>query len=132
MNSHTSTSAFRRSARASTLELSEIVRITEAAKARRAEGKDVLSFGTGEPDFPTPDHVIEDAYQAMKDGKIWYPPTQGDPHLHQAICDDAARQSGFTATPDQVIVSTGAKQVLFNAFIATLDPGEEVVVPAPY
>lgn len=132
MTSPSGTPKFRRSARASSLELSEIVQITEAAKARRAEGHDVLSFGTGEPDFLTPDHVIEATYRAMKDEKIWYTPTQGDPALRQAICDDAARQSGFTATPDQVIVSTGAKQTLFNAFIATLDPGDEVIVPAPY
>ena len=121
-------SAFRRSRRASQLALSEIVRISEAARALRAEGRDVLTFGTGEPDFPTPGHVIEAAHQAALRGETTYPPTQGTPALRNAIADAA----GFPADPAEVLVSTGAKQVIANAFLATLDPGDEVILPAPY
>lgn len=132
MMARAASATFRRSARAGSLELSEIVRISEKARAMRAAGEDVLSFGTGEPDFPTPPHVIEQTCAAMRQGAIRYPPTQGLPELRQAICDDAGAQTGFSANPAEVIVSTGAKQVLFNAFLATLDPGDEVILPAPY
>ena len=121
-------SAFRRSRRAAALELSEIVRISEAARALKAAGKPVLSFGTGEPDFPTPPHVIEAAHSAALAGETCYPPTQGTPALRGAI----AAQAGFETSAANVIVSTGAKQVISNAFMATLDPGDEVIVPAPY
>ncbi len=120
--------AFRRSRRAAALELSEIVRISEAAKGLKDSGKPVLSFGTGEPDFPTPPHVIEAARQAALAGDTGYPPTQGTAALRAAI----AAQAGFATVPASVIVSTGAKQVISNAFLATLDPGDEVIVPAPY
>jgi aspartate aminotransferase len=120
--------SFKRSRRAASLSLSDIVRISEAARALRAEGRDVLTFGTGEPDFPTPSHVIEAAHQAALGGQTSYPPTQGTPELRKAI----AAQAGFDCDPAQVIVSTGAKQVLSNAFSASLDPGDEVIVPAPY
>lgn len=119
---------FRRSRRASNLSLSEIVRISEAARALRAEGRDVLTFGTGEPDFPTPDHVIQSAHEAALAGETSYPPTHGTPGLRKAI----AERAGFAADPGAVIVSTGAKQVIANAFLATLDPGDEVILPAPY
>lgn len=119
---------FRRSRRAAALELSEIVRISEAAKALKDAGKPVLSFGTGEPDFPTPPHVIEAAHHAALSGDTSYPPTQGTPSLRKAI----AARAGFAAAPGNVIVCTGAKQVISNAFLATLDPGDEVIVPAPY
>lgn len=125
-------STFRRSHRSETLQVSEIVRISEAARALKAQGQDVLSFGTGEPDFPTPAHVIDAAHHAMLRGETSYPPTQGTPALRAAIVADARVHSGFDETPDHVIVSTGAKQVLSNAFLATLDPGDEVIVPAPY
>ena len=119
---------FRRSRRAGQLALSEIVRISEAARALRAEGRDVLTFGTGEPDFPTPRHVIDAAHQAALNGETTYPPTQGTPALRKAIAESA----GFAADPAEVMVSTGAKQVIANAFLATLDPGDEVILPAPY
>ncbi|MDA5095625.1 pyridoxal phosphate-dependent aminotransferase [Aliiroseovarius sp. KMU-50] len=119
---------FRRAQRAAALSLSEIVRISEAARALQAEGKPVLTFGTGEPDFPTPPHVIDAAMKAARAGQTTYPPTQGTPALRKAI----AAQAGFDFDPTQVLVSTGAKQVLSNAFQATLDPGDEVILPAPY
>jgi len=124
----TSTHAFHPSDRAASLTLSEIALISEAAARLRAQGKPVLSFGTGEPDFPTPAHVIEAAHQAALDGKTTYPATQGVTALREAILAEA----GLDRDPAQVIVSTGAKQVLSNAFQASLNPGDEVIVPAPY
>lgn len=121
-------SGFVRSARSKTLQLSEIVRISEAARELKAQGKPVLSFGTGEPDFPTPAHVIEAAHRAALEGKTTYPPTQGVPELRQVI----ATQAGDEVGPENVIVSNGAKQVLSNALQAMLDPGDEAIVTAPY
>ena len=82
---------FRRAARAAALEVSEIVQISEAARALKDQGRDILSFGTGEPDFPTPAHVIEAAHQAALDGQTRYPPTQGTVALRKAIADDFQR-----------------------------------------
>lgn len=120
--------AFQPSARAASLSLSDIVKISEAAARLRAQGKPVLSFGTGEPDFPTPPHVVEASHHAALDGKTTYPATQGVAELRAAV----AAQVGFACDPSQVVVSTGAKQVLSNAFQASLNPGDEVIVAAPY
>lgn len=121
-------------ARVGGLHLSEIVRISEEAKRLKAAGRDVISFGTGEPDFPTPPHVVEAAITAMRAGQTTYTPTAGIPALRAAICDHAVSLgwAGGAPGPDQVIVGAGAKQVLHNAFMATLDPGDEVIIPAPY
>ncbi|WP_223306256.1 pyridoxal phosphate-dependent aminotransferase [Mameliella alba] len=105
--------------------LSEIVAISEAAARLRASGHDVLALSTGEPDFPTPPHVRKAATLAMQNGVTRYMPTSGMPALRKAVADAAG------VAPAHVIVSTGAKQVLANMFLATLDPGDEVVVPAP-
>lgn len=123
---------FRRAARAAALEVSEIVQISEAARALKDQGRDILSFGTGEPDFPTPAHVIEAAHQAALDGQTRYPPTQGTVALRKAIADDFQRWHGVRPEISEIIVSTGAKQVISNAFLATIDPGDEVIVPTPY
>lgn len=125
-------SGFIRSQRASSLQVSEIVRISEAAISLRDKGRDILTFGTGEPDFPTPEHVIEAAHVAAKTGQTKYPPTQGIGPLRKAIVADWERTTGVLAEPSQVIVSNGAKQVISNAFLATIDPGDEVIVPTPY
>ncbi|QFT60881.1 Aspartate aminotransferase (plasmid) [Sulfitobacter sp. THAF37] len=106
--------------------LSEIVAITEEAARLRAAGHDVLALSTGEPDFATPAHICEAAQRAMQTGQTRYPATAGTPALRSAI----AQQAGVE--PGNVIVSTGAKQVLSNIFLATLNPGDEVIVPAPY
>ncbi len=98
----------------------------------KAAGQNVLSFGTGEPDFPAPSNIVEAAHQAALGGETTYPPTQGTPTLREAIARDVVRHSGFSPEIDEIIVSTGAKQVLSNAFLATLDPGDGVIVPAPY
>ena len=126
------TPVFARSDRAAAVKLSEIVRISEAVQARKAKGEDILSFGTGEPDFPTPENIIEAAHSAMLAGQTTYPPTQGISALRKAIIEHTA--SDPSAKPDQseVIVCTGAKQVLANACLATLNQGDEIIVPTPY
>ncbi len=121
---------FRRAARLGAVELSEILRITELATALRAAGRDVIGFGAGEPDFPTPPHVIAAAHAAMLAGETRYAPTQGTPALRDAI----AAGCGLGERPgrEQIIVSAGAKQVIFNALMATLDPGDEVAIATPW
>ncbi len=117
---------FRRAQRIQSLEISEIVQLSERAASLRAEGQDIVALSTGEPDFPTPPHVVAAAHSAALAGKTKYPATLGTPELRDAI----ARQAGVSRA--RVIVSTGAKQVLANAMLATLDPGEEVIMPAPF
>ena len=117
---------FRRAKRMTGLEISEIVQISERAGALKKAGRDVVSLATGEPDFPTPPHVIEAAHRAALAGQTRYPPTLGTAELRAAVAADAG------ATVPEVIISTGAKQVIANALLATLDEGDEVVMPAPY
>jgi len=106
--------------------LSEIVAISEQVARMKAQGRDVVKLSTGEPDFPTPEFIIEAALRAARDGQTTYPPTAGIPALREAIALEHSRM------PVEVIVSTGAKQVLANALLATLDPGDEVILPAPF
>ncbi len=108
--------------------------IAVAAKAAelRAQGRDVIGLGTGEPDFDTPDNVLKAAAEAMAQGETKYTAVDGTPALKQAICAKFKRENGLDYAPEQITVSGGAKQVIFNAFIATLDAGDEVVIPAPY
>ncbi|MEX0365113.1 MAG: pyridoxal phosphate-dependent aminotransferase [Ruegeria sp.] len=117
---------FRRAGRLDGIELSEIVQISERAAQLQSQGVDVIALSTGEPDFPTPDHVVEAAHRAALDGQTRYPATAGAPALRAAI----AGQAGLEST--NVIVSTGAKQVLAGAFLATLNPGDEVITTAPF
>ena len=119
-------SPFRRAKRMAGLEISEIVQIAERATALKKAGKSVVSLATGEPDFPTPPHVIEAAHQAALAGQTKYTATLGTAELRAAVAADAG------ATPAEVIISTGAKQVIANAMLATLDQGDEVLMPAPY
>ncbi|MCV2867709.1 pyridoxal phosphate-dependent aminotransferase [Defluviimonas sp. WL0002] len=123
---------FRRAARISEVELSEIIQISEAAAALKREGRDVISLGTGEPDFPTPQHVVAAAHEAAMRGETTYTPTAGTPVLRAAIAAACERENGYRPEQAQVIVSAGAKQVIFNAFFATLDAGDEVILAAPY
>jgi aspartate aminotransferase len=123
---------FVRADRLNGIELSLIVRIQERATALRAEGVDIIGLGTGEPDFDTPEHIKDAATQAMRDGITKYPPTAGTLVLRQAVVDKFARENSLTYATNEVIVSTGAKQVIFNAMMATLNPGDEVIVAAPY
>ncbi|MEJ6707435.1 MAG: pyridoxal phosphate-dependent aminotransferase [Amylibacter sp.] len=126
------TPVFTRSDRAAAVKLSEIVQISEVEQARKAAGENILSFGTGEPDFPTPENIIEAAHAAMLTGQTTYPPTQGTQALRKAITESTRSQTTAMPDPAEVIVCTGAKQVLANAFLATLNVDDEVIVPAPY
>lgn len=106
--------------------LSEIVQISERAGRLRAEGRDIVALSTGEPDFPTPDFVIDAAMRAAREGRTRYTPTMGAPDLRAAVAEEHGCDS------DEVIVSTGAKQVISNALLATLNPGDEVILPTPF
>jgi aspartate aminotransferase len=117
---------FARAERISAIEISEIVQLSEKASALRAAGHDIVALSTGEPDLPTPAHVVEAAHAAACGGQTRYPPTMGTPELREAI----AGRAGVVRS--QVIISTGAKQVLANAMLASLNPGDEVIIPAPY
>ena len=103
----------------------------KAAELKRA-GIDVVGLGAGEPDFDTPDHVKEAAIKAIRDGKTKYTPADCIPELKEAICAKFKRDNDLDYKPAQINVSPGGKAVLYNAFMATLNPGDEVIVPAPY
>ncbi|XWN31949.1 MAG: pyridoxal phosphate-dependent aminotransferase [Devosia sp.] len=104
---------------------------TKAAELRRA-GRDVIGLGAGEPDFDTPENVKEAAIAAIRDGKTKYTPVDGIPELKEAIVAKFARDNDLAYATNEITVGTGGKQVLYNALMATLNPGDEVVVPAPY
>ena len=108
--------------------------IAMSARARQlqAEGRDVIGLSAGEPDFPTPAHVIRAAEEAMARGETKYTDPDGTPELKQAVCDKFRRDNGLEYTRAQISIGTGGKQVLYNAMMATLDPGDEVIIPAPY
>src|SRR6185312_8144720 len=105
-----------------------------AAKARelKAAGRTVYDFSVGEPDFTTPAHICEAAVAAMKAGHTHYTPSSGIPELRAAIARQYQQTHGLEYQPQQVIVSNGAKHSLHNAFTVLLDPGDEVIIPAPY
>ncbi|MDA0218951.1 MAG: pyridoxal phosphate-dependent aminotransferase [Proteobacteria bacterium] len=111
---------------------SPTIAVTAKARELKAAGRDVIGLGAGEPDFDTPAHIVEAAYQAMKDGKTRYTDVAGVLELREAICDKFKRENGLDYKPGQVTVGCGGKQVIFNAMMATLEPGDEVIVPAPY
>jgi aspartate aminotransferase len=107
--------------------------IDARAKALKAAGEDVIAYGAGEPDFPTPDHIVAAAAAAAHQPRFHrYSPTAGLPELREAIAAKTARDSGYQVLPGQVMVTNGGKHALFNAFATLLDPGDEVLVPAPY
>lgn len=105
--------------------------VTQKARDMRAAGIDVISLGAGEPDFDTPDHVKEAALDAIRRGETNYTNVDGIPALKSAICDKFKRDNSLSYTPSQINVSPGGKPVIFNAFMATLNPGDEVIIPAP-
>ncbi|MGZ4675131.1 MAG: pyridoxal phosphate-dependent aminotransferase [Acidimicrobiia bacterium] len=103
------------------------------AKALQAAGEPVVGFGAGEPDFPTPAHIVEAAVAACRDSANHrYSPTAGLPELRRAIADKTARDSGYGVIPSQVLVTNGGKHAVYNTFQTLLDPGDEVLLPAPY
>ena len=106
--------------------------IDSKAKAMRAEGIDVCGFGAGEPDFDTPEHIKEAAIKALQEGFTKYTPSAGLPELRTAISEKFSKDNSIDYKPNQVIVSNGAKQSCFNAILACCEPGDEVIIPAPY
>jgi aspartate aminotransferase len=106
--------------------------ITQKGRDMQAKGRQVISLSVGEPDFDTPDHIKAAAIEAIRKGKTKYTPVAGIPELRQAICAKFKRENELDYKPSQVIVGTGGKHVIYNALLATLNPGDEVIVPAPY
>ena len=106
--------------------------ISAKAKKLKAEGRDVVNFGVGEPDFNTPDYIIEAAIKAMKEGKTKYTPASGIPELKKAIVENRKLATGVEYSPSQVVIGAGAKQPLYNAIAALAEEGDEVIVPSPY
>jgi aspartate aminotransferase len=111
---------------------SPTIAVTTKAQELKAAGRDVIGLGAGEPDFDTPDNIKAAGIAAIEAGKTKYTAVDGIPELKKAICAKFARDNDLTYTPDQVTVGTGGKQVLYNAFMATLNTGDEVIIPAPY
>jgi len=120
------------SARVQAVKPSPTLAITARAAALRAEGKDVIGLGAGEPDFDTPDHIKAAAIEAINSGKTKYTAVDGTASLKQAIIDKFKRDNGFDYAPDQILVSVGGKQSFYNLAQAILDAGDEVIIPAPY
>ncbi|HWI84228.1 pyridoxal phosphate-dependent aminotransferase [Ramlibacter sp.] len=133
MNESSRTAApARRAQRIAAIEVSEILRIGALAAERRRQGRPVIVLGAGEPDFDTPDHVKEAAIRAIRAGQTRYTALDGTPELKAAIQLKFKRENGLDYAIDEVTAGAGAKQVMFNAFMATLDPGDEVIMAAPY
>jgi aspartate aminotransferase len=111
---------------------SPTIAVTTKAQVLKAEGRDVIGLGAGEPDFDTPENIREAAKRAIDNGKTRYTAVDGIPELKAAICSKFLRENGLTYTPQQISVGTGGKQILYNALMATCNPGDEVIIPAPY
>jgi aspartate aminotransferase len=111
---------------------SATIAISQKARALKAAGKDVIGLGAGEPDFDTPDFVKEAAIKAIRDGKTKYTDPDGIPELKRAVAEKFARENGLDYKPSQISVSVGGKAIIYHALLATLNAGDEVVIPAPY
>ncbi len=123
----------RTSTRLAMIAESATLAVDAKAKALKAQGEDVIGFGAGEPDFPTPQHIVEAAAKACHDPAMHrYTPAAGLPALREAIAAKTARDSGFECSANQVLVTNGGKHAVFAAFAALCDPGDEVICPAPY
>jgi aspartate aminotransferase len=121
------------SARVSAITESATLAVDAKAKALKAAGRPVIGFGAGEPDFPTPGYIVDAAVEACRDPRNHrYTPAGGLPELKAAIAGKTRRDSGFQVQPGQVLVTNGGKQAIYEAFATLLDPGDEVIVPAPY
>jgi len=111
---------------------SPTIAVTSKARELKAAGRDVIGLGAGEPDFDTPDNIKEAAIRAIRDGDTKYTDVDGTPALKEAIVGKFKRENSLTYTTQQISVGTGGKQVLYNALVATLNPGDEVIIPAPF
>ncbi|AAV86540.1 aspartate aminotransferase A [Anaplasma marginale str. St. Maries] len=120
------------SERLKSVQPSPTLEVSRLAAELRSQGVDVISLGAGEPDFDTPDHVKEAAIAAIHAGKTKYAPVDGIPELKEAVVLSIQSDYGLAYSTDQVLIGSGAKQCIYNLFMATLDPGDEVIIPAPY
>ncbi|ODT06693.1 MAG: aspartate aminotransferase [Mesorhizobium sp. SCN 65-20] len=111
---------------------SATIAVTQKARELKNAGRDIIGLGAGEPDFDTPDNIKNAAIDAIRRGETKYPPVSGIAPLREAIAKKFKRENNLDYKPEQTIVGTGGKQILFNAFMATLNPGDEVIVPTPY
>ena len=111
---------------------SPTIAVTTKAQELKATGRDVIGLGAGEPDFDTPQNIKDAAKRAIDQGKTKYTAVDGIPELKQAICAKFLKENGLTYAPNQITVGTGGKQILYNALMATCNPGDEVIIPAPY
>ena len=111
---------------------SPTIAVTTKAAELKAEGRDIIGLGAGEPDFDTPQNIKDAAKRAIDAGRTKYTAVDGIPELKAAICGKFLRENGLTYTPNQISVATGGKQILYNALMATCNPGDEVIIPAPY
>ncbi len=111
---------------------SATIAVTNMAAELKRAGRDVIGLGAGEPDFDTPENIKEAGIRAIREGRTKYTAVDGIPELKQAICDKFARENDLAYEPGEVTVGSGGKQVIYNALMATLNPGDEVIVPAPY
>ena len=121
------------STRIASIAESATLKVDAKAKALQAQGRPVISYAAGEPDFQTPAHIVDAALEAVKDPKNYrYTPAAGLPELREAVAAKTKRDSGLTVDPSQVIITNGGKQAVYQAFATLLDPGDEVLVPTPY
>jgi len=111
---------------------SATIAVSQKARELKQAGRDVIGLGAGEPDFDTPDNIKQAAIDAIQRGETKYTAVPGINELREAVCGKFKRENGLEYTPDQIIVGTGGKQILYNAFAATLNPGDEVLIPAPF
>ncbi|MEM8897871.1 MAG: pyridoxal phosphate-dependent aminotransferase [Bacteroidota bacterium] len=116
----------------SSLKESATLALAQRVRELKAEGRDVIGLTLGEPDFDTPQHIKDAAAKALADGHTSYPPVAGIPELRKAIADKLVRENSLDVDPSQIVVSTGAKQTLYNVISSLLNPGDEVILPAPY
>ncbi|GGB24204.1 aminotransferase [Tistrella bauzanensis] len=118
--------------RLSRIKPSPTLAVTAKAAQLKEAGRDIIGLGAGEPDFDTPDNIKDAAIKAIRDGQTKYTPVQGTRALIEAVRNKFKRENGLDYAANQIVVGTGGKQVLYNAFMATLNPGDEVIIPAPY
>ena len=111
---------------------SATLKLTSKAKEMRSQGLPVINFGAGEPDFDTPQSVKEEAIRCLNAGFTKYTPTSGIPELREAVCQKFAEDQGLKYTPENVVISCGAKHSLYNLLQALCDPGDEILIPSPY
>ena len=111
---------------------SPTIAVTQKARELKGAGKDVIGLGAGEPDFDTPDNIKKAAIDAINRGETKYTAVDGTPALKKALVNKFKRENNLTYLPEQISVGTGGKQVIFNAILATVNPGDEVIIPAPY